>query len=90
MLFGNIYYPVNNLGFIEFKVTDSWLLVSLLSYKIWSTSLCSKNVDALRFVWLRCPNTSCRPLSFHCGSPENTVYLVKLMFDSCLKKKINL
>lgn len=87
MLFASIYYSVSNLGFIEFKVTGTWLLISLLSYKIWSTSVCNKSVDAVRFVWLRCPNTSCRPFCFHCGSPENTAYMVKLIFDSSLKKK---
>lgn len=61
----------HNPGFREFKVIGIWSLILLLSYKIWSMRACSKSVDALRFVWLRCPNNSCRPLHFHCGSLRN-------------------
>lgn len=51
-----------HLGFIEFKFIDIWSLISLLSYKIWGMSACSNGIDALRFVWVRCLNGSCRTL----------------------------
>lgn len=50
-----------NLGFfIELKFIDIWSLISLLSYKIWGMSACNNSIDALRFVWVRCLNGSCR------------------------------